>query len=190
MSISEPHYVNLFFFVNLLHSPGVCFFDIWHLFDNFTSFDILTHYLNHLSLSQAMVMRWWSRGTCDMYPLHGVYGPVLHLDLCIFMPICPSPLSPSQSMHFYAHVPHHPCPPSRSMHYYAHVPWPIAHHCCPLSRSMHYYANMPLPHVPHSPSQSIHFYVHVPHHPCPPSRSMHYYAHVPLAHCPSLLSPI
>ena len=27
-----------FFFVNLLHSPGVWFFDIWHLFDNLTSF--------------------------------------------------------------------------------------------------------------------------------------------------------
>ena len=26
------------FFVNLLHSPGVWLFDIWHLFDNLTSF--------------------------------------------------------------------------------------------------------------------------------------------------------
>ena len=47
------------FFVNLLHSPGIgCFFfDIWHLYDNFTSFDILTYYLNHLSSSQA-----WAQG--------------------------------------------------------------------------------------------------------------------------------
>ena len=29
--------------MNLLHSSGFWFFDIWHLFDNLTSFDILTH---------------------------------------------------------------------------------------------------------------------------------------------------
>ena len=48
VNFCEPHYFNLFF-VNLLHSPGVWIFDIWHLFDNLTSFNILTHYLNHLS---------------------------------------------------------------------------------------------------------------------------------------------
>ena len=38
VNVCEPHYVNLFFFVNLLHSLCVWFFDIWHLFDNLTSF--------------------------------------------------------------------------------------------------------------------------------------------------------
>ena len=38
INICEPHYVNLFFFVNLLHSLDVWLFDIWHLFDNLTSF--------------------------------------------------------------------------------------------------------------------------------------------------------
>ena len=38
INMCEPHYVNLFFFVNLLHSLCVWFFDIWHLFDNLTSF--------------------------------------------------------------------------------------------------------------------------------------------------------
>ena len=38
INMCEPHCVNLFFFVNLLHSSGVWFFDIWHLFDNLTSF--------------------------------------------------------------------------------------------------------------------------------------------------------
>ena len=38
INICEPHYVNLFFFVNLLHSLHVWLFDIWHLFDNLTSF--------------------------------------------------------------------------------------------------------------------------------------------------------
>ena len=47
VNMCESHYINLFFFVNLLHSPW--FFKIWHLFDNLTSFGILTDYLNHLS---------------------------------------------------------------------------------------------------------------------------------------------
>ena len=38
INMCEPHYVNLFFFVNLLHSPCVLLFDIGHLFDNLTSF--------------------------------------------------------------------------------------------------------------------------------------------------------
>ena len=38
INICEPHYVNLFFFVNLLRSLHVWLFDIWHLFDNLTSF--------------------------------------------------------------------------------------------------------------------------------------------------------
>ena len=37
INICEPHYANLFF-VNLLHSPNVWLFNIWHLFDNLTSF--------------------------------------------------------------------------------------------------------------------------------------------------------
>ena len=44
-------------------------------FYNLTSFDILAHYLNHHSLSEAGGQG-WVKGTCDMYPLHGVYGPV------------------------------------------------------------------------------------------------------------------
>ena len=38
INICEPHYINLFFCVNLLHSLHVWLFDIWHLFDNLTSF--------------------------------------------------------------------------------------------------------------------------------------------------------
>ena len=40
MSISVNHIMSINFFVNLLHSLPVCFLDIWHLFDNLTSFDI------------------------------------------------------------------------------------------------------------------------------------------------------
>ena len=39
INMCEPHYFKLFF-VNLLHSPGVSFFYIGHLFDNLTSFNI------------------------------------------------------------------------------------------------------------------------------------------------------
>ena len=43
------------FFVNLLHSLGVSFFDIWHLFDNLTSFWYFhTFNLNHLSPHRAI----------------------------------------------------------------------------------------------------------------------------------------
>ena len=38
VNMCEPHYANLFVFVNVLHSPDVWLFDIWHLFDNLTSF--------------------------------------------------------------------------------------------------------------------------------------------------------
>ena len=47
--------MSIYFFVNLLHSPCVWLFDIWHLFDNFTSFWHFDTFfnLNHLSLSQG-----------------------------------------------------------------------------------------------------------------------------------------
>ena len=65
INICEPHYVN--FFVKLLHSPCVKMFDIWHLFDN------LTHYLNHLSLSQGVSLggvkryMWHVPTTCMLF---------------------------------------------------------------------------------------------------------------------------
>ena len=66
INIYEPHYVDLFLLVNLLHSPTVWLFDIfftiWHLFDILTSywhfdifwdiltsFDIVAHHLNQLT---------------------------------------------------------------------------------------------------------------------------------------------
>ena len=53
MLISVNLIMSINFFLNLLHSPDVWLFDIWHLFDNLTSFDILTHNLNHCSPSQG-----------------------------------------------------------------------------------------------------------------------------------------
>ena len=45
INMCEPHYVNYFFFVNLLHSLCVWLFDIWHLFDNLISFWHLDSFL-------------------------------------------------------------------------------------------------------------------------------------------------
>ena len=78
INMCEPNYVNLFLFVNLLHSPSVWFLDIWHIFDNLTSYDILPHcrpitYVPH-------------------YPCN--HCPVPNLDLCIIMPMYPSPICP------------------------------------------------------------------------------------------------
>ena len=53
INMCEPHYVNLFF-VNLLHSPCVWLFDIWHLFDNLTSFWQLDIFLTTWHLSWHM----------------------------------------------------------------------------------------------------------------------------------------
>ena len=140
---------------------------------------ILAHYLNHLSFSEAGGQG-GVKGTCDMYPLHGVYGPVpiqiyallcscaqssmcplpitpvCHLDLCIIMPICPI-----------THMTHYKC-----------IPLPM----CPITPVHHLdlCIIMPICPITHMPI------VHVPHHPCPPSRSMHYYAHVPYCPCATL----
>ena len=89
------------FFVNLLHSPGVWFFDIWHLFHNLTSFDILVHYLNHLSSSLA-------RGqavhvtSCGPYPC--ALLPMLVIWLIAHVVHTLVPHTPV------AHVPHTPVP--------------------------------------------------------------------------------
>ena len=47
----EPHYVNLFFIVSLLHSPGVWLFDIFWQFD--TDFN-----LNHFNPSQGYFIQY------------------------------------------------------------------------------------------------------------------------------------
>ena len=111
------------FFVNLLHSPGVWFCDIWHLFHNLTSFDILAHYLNHLSSSLAR-----HQGvhvtSCAPYP-------------CALLPHCPCDPLPMWPIPLVPHtpVPHTYCP------------------CTPLPMwPMSPYPLYPIPPVPHTPS--------------------------------------
>ena len=66
------------FFVNLLHSLCVWFFDIWHLFDNLTSFwhfDISFN-LNHLSPSQGYFL-----GTAATLANHLLYCNIMSIQV-------------------------------------------------------------------------------------------------------------
>ena len=131
------------FFVNLFHSLGVWIFDIWHLFDNLTSFwqfdifltiwhlfDILAHYFNHLSSSLPRGQGGVKGYTC-MPPYPCTHRPY------VLYPIPMYPIAP------YAHtpLPHTPC---TLLPHVAHTPcthcpcvlypiplYPIAHvtHC-------------------------------------------------------------
>ena len=70
INMCESHYVN--FFVNLLHSQDIWFFDNWHLFDNFTSFDILLpHHLCAPLLMGIGVMGHMGNVVCALLDLHG-----------------------------------------------------------------------------------------------------------------------
>ena len=100
VNMCEPHYVYLFFFVNILHSPDVWLFDIWHLFDNLTSFwqlDIFLTFWVQIAHGPhcpypciplpmypiAHVTHCW----CGPYPLY----PIPPVPL---LPMCPIPLYP------------------------------------------------------------------------------------------------
>ena len=76
------------FFVNLFHSLGVWIFDIWHLFDNLTSFWQLDIFLTFWHITWTISAHHWlgvkvgSRGT------HDPVCPILLYPLPIW-PICP-----------------------------------------------------------------------------------------------------
>ena len=105
------------FFVNLLHSLGVSFFDIWHLFDNLTSFwqlDIFLIFWEQITHGPPFPM--W---LIPLYPIvHMAHTPcpplstwpiplVPHVPL---LPMCPIPLYPIPPVGLIAHVPHTPVP--------------------------------------------------------------------------------
>ena len=93
------------FFVNLLHSLGVSFFDIWHLFDNLTSFWYFGSKLPMGSIAHTPV----PHCPCiplPMYPIAYVaHTPCTPYPLCPYCPCAPYPLYPI------AHVAHTPCTP-------------------------------------------------------------------------------
>ena len=109
------------FFVNLLHSLGVSFFDIWHLFDNLTSF----WYFGSKSPMGPIAHTPLSHCPHGPYPLYPI-PPVL---------MCPIPLYPYPPVGLIAHMPYTPCIPLPM--------WPIAH--------VTYTPCTPYPLCPHCP---------------------------------------
>ena len=102
------------FFVNLLYSLGVSFFDIWHLFDNLTSFwqlDIFLIFWEQITHGPRFPM--W---LIPLYPIAHVFHcprgpyplyPIPHVPL---LPMCPIPLYPIPPVGLIAHMPHTPVP--------------------------------------------------------------------------------
>ena len=164
------------FFVNLLHSLGVWFFDIWHFFDNMTSFWQLDIFLI-----------FWEQIT------HGPHCP------CVPYPCTPYPCAPI------AHVPHTPSIPlpMYPLHMWCiplvpHTPWaplpigPIPLYPLPIPL----YPILLCPYCPCAPypctqypqraSLPIYPTPLVPHFPCDPLPMwlIPLVPHNPCAHCP------
>ena len=164
------------FFVNLLHSLGVSFFDIWHLFDNLTSFwqlDIFLIFWEQIAHGPPFPM--W---LIPLYPI----GHVSHCPCAPYpctpypqwtsLPICPIPLYPLPDvthclcgpypLYPIAYRSHTPVPP---------LPIPLVPHT--LCGSISYVPLLPMcpippvPHCPHGPCGLYPLYP-IPHvHYCP-----------------------
>ena len=161
------------FFVNLLHSLGVSLFDIWHLFDNLTSFwqlDIFLIFWEQIAHGPHC--------PCGPYP-------------CIPLPMWPIPLVPHTPC---AHVPHTPVPipPVGLIAHMSHTPctplpmWPIplVPHtpCAPIAHRLH----TPVPHCPY-PLYPI---PPVPPLPIGPMWPIPLYSIPPVHYCPCAPLPI
>ena len=113
------------FFVNLLHSLGVSFFDIWHLFDNLTSFwqlDIFLIFWEQIAHGPPYPM--W---LIPLYPIaHMAHTPCTPYPMCPYCPCAPYSCTPSGPHCPYAPYPCTPLPM-----------WPIA-----------YVVHTPVPHCP------------------------------------------
>ena len=161
------------FFVNLFHSLGVSFFDIWHLFDNLTSFWQLDIFLTTWHLFDIL------GANCPWAPFpHVAHTPVPHCP-CIPLPTWPIPLVPHTPCAPIAHVSHTPVPytPSGPHCPYAPYPYPIAHvtHCqCgpyplyPITQIPYPCTPLPTPLVPHTLCGTIAYVPLLPLCPIPP----------------------
>ena len=158
------------FFVNLLHSLGVSFFDIWHLFDNLTSFWQLDIFLIFwVQMAHGPPFPMW---LISLYPIaHVAHTPCTPYPMCPYcpcapypctlypqwasLPICPIPLYPI------AHVTHCIC-----------GPYPL----CPIAHRPH----TPVSHCPYPlyPIPSVALFPMCPYCPCAP------YPLCPIAHRP------
>ena len=185
------------FFVNLLHSLGVWIFDIWHFFDNLTSFWQLDIFLTFWYITWTISAHHWlgvklgSRGTCDSV------CPILLYPLPKW-PICPVPYTPvpHTPCTLLPHVAHTSCTHCPCILYpipmYPIAPYtPIAHTlypnapypCAPYPRTLlPHVAHTPVPHTPvpiaHTTCTPI---THVAYTPCTPYP---FYAIAPLPMCP------
>ena len=63
INICEHHYVNLFSFVNILHSPNVWLFEIWHFLDSLTPFG---HFNTGISLKWPQPITELFLNICDL----------------------------------------------------------------------------------------------------------------------------
>ena len=136
------------FFVNLLHSLGVSFFDIWHLFDNLTSF----WYLGSKSpMGPLSPCGSYPCTPLPMWPIPLVpHTPCAPYSCTLYpqwasLPICPIPLYPI------AHETHCLC-----------GPYPM----CPIA----YRPHTPVPHCPYPlyPIPSVTLLPMCPYCPCAP----------------------
>ena len=148
------------FFVNLLHSLGVSFFDIWHLFDNLTSFwqlDIFLIFWEQIAHGSPFPM--W---LIPLYPIahvshcpHGPYPlyPIPHVPL---LPMCPIPLYPIPQ---WASLPMCPIPL-----------YPIAHVTYCLRGPIAHRPHTTVPHCPYPlyPIPSVALLPMCPYCPCTP----------------------
>ena len=145
------------FFVNLLHSLGVSFFDIWHFFDNLTFFwqlDIFLIFWEQITHGPHCP---YPCTPLPMYPIaHMAHTPCTPYPLWALLPICPIPLYPIAHL-THCHVAHTHCTPYLLCPYcpYPCTPYPCGPHCP--------YAPYPL--YPIAPCVPI---VYVPHTPCTP----------------------
>ena len=125
------------FFVNLLHSLGVWFFDIWHLFDNLTCTPHPCTLLPHMPIPLYPISL-YPIAPCGPHPLHP-------LPMCPYV-LYPIPLYPIAP---YATIAHTPVP------HVCYCPMcPIAHladtqctHCplCPIAQiTLIMYAGIPM----------------------------------------------
>ena len=151
------------FFVNLLHSLGVWFFDIWHLFDNLTSFWQLDIFLTTWHLFDILGANHpWAPLPMWPIPLY----PIAHMPHtpCTPYPLCPIPLYPYPPVGLIAHMPHTSCIllPMWPIAHVAHTPVPHTP-CAPLLIGpipLYPIAHTPVPHTPCAPI------AHRPHGPC------------------------
>ena len=108
------------FFVNLLHSLGVSFFDIWHLFDNLTSFgqlDIFLIFWEQIAHGPPFPM-WLIPLYNIAHVSHCPHSPYPLYPMCPYCPCAPYPGT------LYPSGPHCPYAPYPVPHV-THCLWPI-----------------------------------------------------------------